>query len=219
MKRCLVFTVLAFAALALAQDKPYSLKGFVVGGSTLQEFKAQFHHCADTCDEKSQKKFGVSAKFAPFCSDDYPEARLTPGREDNSSAYTQAGLVYCQPYFPFEAQRGVQFTIADIPTTSQFEFFQGKLYRISATFYASSFTAMQEALTGKYGAPSVTTVEYQNAFGAKFTGSVATWDNSVSTMTLRQYGGTVEYSALLIEHKALAAQAEAAKPKHSSKDL
>jgi hypothetical protein len=212
-----IFPVLLFAVFALAQDKPYSLKGFVVGESTLQDFKAQFHHCADICDEKSQKQ--GFAKFAPFCSDDYPEARLTPGREDSSNAYTQSGLVYCQPHFPFEGQRSVQFTIADIPTTAQFDFYQGNLYRISATFYTSRFTAMQEAFSGKYGTPFVTIVEYQNAFGAKFTGSVATWDNSLSTIVLRQYGGSVEYSALLIEHKALAAQAETAKPKHSSKDL
>jgi len=219
MKRFLVFVVLMCAAFALAQGKPYSLKGFTLGESTLQDFKTQFHHCADTCEEKSQKKFGVPAKFAPFCSDDYPEAGLTPGTEDTSSAYARAGLVYCQPYFPFEAQRGLQFTIADIATTSQFDFYEGKLYRISATFYAAQFTAMQEALTGKYGTPSMTAVEYQDAFGAKFTGSVATWDNSVSMITLRQYGGSVEYSTLVVEHKALAAQAEEAKPKHSSKDL
>jgi hypothetical protein len=220
LKRFLVFAVLAFAASAFAQDKPYSLKGFTVGESALQDFKAQFHHCADTCDEKAQKKFGVAPKFAPFCSDDYPEARLTPGREDTSSAYTQAGLVYCQPYFPFEAQRGVQFTIADIPATTQFDFYQGKLYQISATFYSSRFTAMQEALTGKYGTPSsVTAVDYQNAFGAKFTGNVVTWENRVSTISLRQCSGSVEYSGLVLEHKALAAQAATAKPKQSSKDL
>ncbi len=222
MKRFFVFlALLAFAASACAQDKAFSVKGFTVGESTLQDFKAQFHHCADICDEKSQKKFGVPAKFAPFCSDDYPESRLTPGREGTSSAYTQAGLVYCQPYFPFEEQRGAQFTIADIPATTQFDFYQGKLYRISATFYISRFNAMQEALAGKYGPPSATTaVDYQNAFGAKFTGSVVIWDNSVSTIALRQYGsGSVEYSGLTIEHKALAAQAATAKPKQSSKDL
>lgn len=127
--------------------------------------------------------------------------------------------MYCQPYFPFEAQRGVQFTVADIPTTSRFDFFQGKLYRVTSAFYASSFTAMQEALTGKFGAPSITSAEYQNAYGAKLTGKIATWDNSISTITLRQYGGTVEYSALVMEHKDLAAQAETARPKHSAKDL
>jgi len=213
--------VLMLAASAFAQDKPYSLKGFTVGESTLQDFKAQFRHCADNCSDKAVKKYGVPPKFAPFCSDDYPEARLTPGREDTSSAYTQAGLVYCQPYFPFEEQRGLQFTIADIPATTQFDFYQDKMYRVSATFYASRFTAMQEALTGKYGTPSsITAVEYQNAFGAKFTGSVVTWDNNVSTITLRQYGGSsVEYSGLVVEHKALAAQAATAKPKQSSKDL
>jgi hypothetical protein len=222
MKRFTVFlAMLVFAASAFAQEKAFSLKGFTVGESALQDFKVQFHRCADNCDGMAVKTYGVPPKFAPFCSDDYPEGRLTPGGEATSAAYTQAGLVYCQPYFPFEAQRGVQFTIADIPATTQFDFYQGKLYRISGTFYASSFTAMQEALTGKYGAPSsVTAVDYQNAFGAKFTGSVLTWDNSLSTITLRQYGsGSVEYSGLVIEHKALAAQAATARPKQSSKDL
>lgn len=221
MKWLPTLALLATAAYAFAQDKPYSLKNFTVGESALEDFKAQFHHCADTCDEKAVKKYGVSPRFAPFCSDDYPEARLSPGREDTSSAYTQAGLVYCQPYFPFEEQRGLQFTIADIPATTTFDFYQGKLYQLSATFYASRFTAMQEALTGKYGTPSsITVIDYQNTFGAKADGSVVTWDNSVSTITLRQYGsGSVEYSGLAIVHKALAAQAVKAKPNQSSKDL
>jgi hypothetical protein len=182
--------------------------------------ETQFHHCADVCDEKAAKTYGTPPKFAPFCSDDYPDARLTPGREATSSAYTQAGSVYCQPYFPFEAQRGLQFTIAEIPATTQFDFYQGKLYQISAMFDASRFVAMQEALTGKYGSPSsVTAVDYQNAFGAKITRSVVTWDNSVATMCLRQYDGSVEYSGLVIENKALAARAATAKPKQSSNDL
>jgi hypothetical protein len=216
-----LLALLVLSPCTFAQDKPYSLKGFSVGEANLRDFKAQFRHCADICDDKAVKKYGVPPKFAPFCSDDYPEGRLTPGAEANSNAYTQAGLVYCQPYFPFEEQRDVWFTIADIPTTTQFEFYQNKLYRISATFYASRFAAMQEALAEKYGPPSsATSVEYQNAFGAKFTGSVVTWDNGVSTITLRQYGSnSLEYSGLLVEHKSLAVQAATAIPKQSSKDL
>ncbi len=214
---CIALLVLTVAASA--QGQPYSLKGFTVGGSTLQDFKTQFHHCADNCDAKAAKTYG--SKFAPLCSDDYPEARLTPGREDTSRSYTQAGLVYCQPYFPFEEQRGPLFSIADVPATTEFDFYQDKLYRISATFYAVRFAAMQEALTGKYGTPSsITAVDYQNAFGAKFTGSVVVWDNSISTITLRQYGShSVGFSGLVVEHKALAAQAAAARPKQPSKDL
>jgi hypothetical protein len=186
----------------------------------LQDFRTQFRHCADNCSDKAVKK-SSAPRFAPFCSDDHPEARLTPGREDASNAYTRAGLVYCQPYFSFEEQRGPLFTIVDIPATTRFDFYQDRLYRISATFYASRFTAMQEALTGKYGTPSsITAVDYQNTFGAKFTGSVVTWDNGTSVLTLRQYGsGSVENSGLVIEHKALAAQAAAARPKQPSKDL
>jgi hypothetical protein len=212
--------MLAFVASACAQDKPYSLKGFTVGESTLQDFKKQFHHCADNCDAKAAKMYG--SKFAPFCSDTENGAAVDAQGQyiKDVPAHTQTGLVYCHPYFPFEEQRGPLFTIADIPATTQFDFFQEKLYRLAATFYAVRFTSMQEALSGKYGAPaSVTTADYQNAFGAKYTGSVIIWDNGVSSITLRQYGGSLEYSALVIEHKALSAQAAAARPKQSSNDL
>jgi hypothetical protein len=80
LKRSLIFVaVLAFAASAFAQDKPYSLKGFTVGESTLQDFRTQFRHCADNCSDKAVKK-SSAPRFAPFCSDDHPEARLTPTR-------------------------------------------------------------------------------------------------------------------------------------------
>jgi hypothetical protein len=215
MKYFLIAVVVVLWPFAvLAQNTPYSLKGFTVGQSTLVDFKSQFHHCADGCDSKAPR-------FAPLCSDDYPTARLTPDREDTSSTYTQAGLVYCQPYFPFEEQSGPLFTIADIPAATHFDFYQDTLYRVSGTLYASRFSAMLEALSGKYGGPSSTTaVDYQNRFGAKITGSVAIWDNGVSTITLRQYGsGSTDYSTLVVEHKSLAGQAEAARPKHTSKDL
>jgi len=222
MKWSFVFlAVLAFTASAFAQDKPYSLKGFTVGESALQDFKTQFHHCAENC--KPGKKIGAPA-FAPFCSDtDDPVGRTFSGpvRAQDIPEHTRAGLVYCTPYYPFEERPGPLFTIADIPATTEFDFYQNKLYRISATFYAVRFTAMQEALTGKYGTPSsVTAVDYQNTFGAKFTGSVVTWDNSVSAITLSQFGGgSVEYSSLMIEHKALTGQAAKARPRQSSKDL
>jgi hypothetical protein len=173
------------------------------------------------CDAKAAKAFG--SKFAPFCSDTESGAAVDSQGQyvKDVPAHTKAGLVYCQPYFPFEEQRGPRFTIADIPATTEFDFYHDKLYRISATFYAVRFTAMQEALTGKYGTPSsVTAVGYQNPFGAKFIGSVVTWDNEVSAITLRQYGsGSVEYSSLVMDHKALAAQAATARPKQPSKDL
>jgi hypothetical protein len=170
MRRSFIFlAVLAFAASLSAQEKPYALKGFTVGESTLQDFKTQFHHCADNCDAKAAKAYG--SKFAPFCSDTESAAAVDSQGQyiKDVPAHTKAGLVYCQPYFPFEEQRGPRFTIADIPATTEFDFYQDKLYRISATFYAVRFTAMHEALTGKYGTPSsVTAVGYQNPFGAKW---------------------------------------------------
>jgi hypothetical protein len=215
-----LLAMLAFMPSAFAQEKPYSLKGFTVGESTLQDFKTQFHHCADNCSDKAAKQYGQ--KFAPFCSDTYNAAAVDSQRQfiQDVPAHTRAGLVYCQPYFPFEEQRVPLFTIADIPAATEFDFYQDKLYRIAATFYAVSFSAMQEAMAGKYGTPSsITTVEYQNSFAAKFTGTVVTWENTLSKMTLIQYSGSRDFSGLLIEHKALAAQAVTARPKQPSKDL
>ena len=78
---------------------------------------------------------------------------------------------------------------------------------------------MQEALSGKYGTPSSkTTVEYQNSYAAKFIGTVVTWENTLSKMTLTQYNGSKDFSGLVIEHKALAAQV-VMEPKQPSKDL
>jgi hypothetical protein len=218
----LFLLILAAVASAVAQQQPYKLKNFTLGESTLQEFKGQFHHCADNCTDKAVKKYGP-ARFAPFCSDTENGAAVdSNGRYiQDVPAHTRAGLVYCQPYFPFEQQGTPLFTIADIPAVTKFDFFQDKLYRISATFYASSFTAMQEALGSKYGAPvSTISVEYQNSFGAKFAGHIVSWDNGVSTIILREYGGSsMKFSGLVMEHKALAAQAEEAKPKRTSTDL
>lgn len=223
-----VVAVLLMHFLVSAEEQnnvaAYSLKGFVVGQSTLADFRSQFHHCAENCPDKVKRTNGTPV-FAPFCSDTEDAlGRTFRGNLEAQDipAHTRVGLVYCSPYFPFEElPRGPLFTIADTPATTEFDFYQGKLYRISASFYAVRFSAMQEAFTGKYGAPSSTTnVEYQNRFAAKITGIVVIWDNGVSTITLRQYGsGSTDYSTLVVEHKSLTAEAEAARPKHTSKDL
>ena len=209
--------VLTLASFLFGQDAPYSIKGFTVGETTLQDFKTQFHHCADNCDAR-----GWEPKFASFCSDTFSAAAVDADGHyiRDVPAHTQAGLVYCQPYFPFEQMRGQHFTIAEVPATTEFDFYQNKLYRVAATFYSASFSGMQGALSAKYGAPaSITTAEYQNAFGAKFSGTVATWENTVSKIILTQYSRSRDYSGLVIEHKALASQAASAIPKQIPKDL
>jgi hypothetical protein len=155
----------------IPQTSPYELKGFTLGVSTLAEFKSQFYRCADVCNEKEQKKYKVAAKFAPFSSDDHPETIRPPA---TNADWTKAGLVFCQPYYFFEQSRGQSFTIADIQTSAYFDFFQGRLYRISAAFLnygGSNFRSMLEAFASKYGPPtSQEQHEYQNGFGATFSG-------------------------------------------------
>src|SRR5258708_40036582 len=94
----LVVLIYLFAARALCQTvtetslgRPisYALKGSVLGQTTLEQFKAEFRHCADACDGKAAKTYGP--KFAPFCSDDYSRAHLTPDSADSSDLWTAAG--------------------------------------------------------------------------------------------------------------------------------
>jgi len=221
----IVATIILIATvwpLAFGESAPYELKGITLGVSTLAEFKTKFHHCADNCSEKLEKKY-YHSKFAPFCSDENPYSQQTPDRAQDAEPWTKAGLVFCQPYYPFEGFQGKYFTIADINTTACFEFFQEKVYRISAAFLnagGTNFKAMLEALTSKYGpATSQETREYQNSFGAKISGRVITWDNGVSKIVLTEFGADKDTSAVEFTHTALQSEAEKAAPKHSSKDL
>jgi hypothetical protein len=204
----------------ISQSAPYELKGFTVGVSTLAGFKAKFHHCADVCADKEQKRSKMPARFAPFCSDDYPDVIRPPL---TNADWTKAGLVFCQPYYFFEQARGQSFTIADIETTAYFDFFQSRLYRISAAFVnygGTNFKSMIEAFTTKYGTPtSQENREYQNAFGAKFTGRIVTWDNSTSTIVISEIGADKDTSAVEFSHTQLKKEADSAAPKKSSKDL
>jgi hypothetical protein len=202
------------------QNTPYELKGFTVGVSTLTEFKAKFHHCADVCTDKEQKKYKVAARFAPSCSDDNPDGVRPPA---TNADWTKDGFVFCQPYLFFEQSRGQSFTVAEIETTAYFDFFQGRLYHISAAFLnngGSNFKSMLEPFTGKYGAPtSQENHEYQNAFGAKFTGLIVVWDNSASRIVMSEIGADRDTSAVEFTHAQLKKKAEAAEPKKTSKDL
>lgn len=212
MKRHTPLVVLLGLVLLVGQSsaqQAYTLKGFTLGESTLADFKAQ-------------KQYG--AEFKPFCSDDSPLARLTPDRADSSSSWTQAGFVFCRPYVPLEVSHSGQFfTVADISTTPYFDFFQGKLYRISAAFFnygGVNFKAMRKALTEKYGAPAKEIpTEYQNPFGAKLAGLMVTWDNGVSTIELTEFNGSRDASLVTFTHKQMAIDAAAAAPKKASKDL
>jgi len=213
-------TSLAQNAQDIPQSTPYELKSFTVGVSTLTEFKTRFYHCADACTDKEQKKYKVAARFAPSCSDDNPGGIRAPA---TNADWTKAGFVFCQPYYFFEQSRGKSFNIADIETTAYFDFFQGRLYHISAAFLnygGGNFKSMLEAFTGKYGAPTTQeNHDYQNAFGAKFTGLIVVWDNSTSRIVISEIGADKDTSAVEFTDTQLKKEADAAAPKKTSKDL
>lgn len=206
MRKLIIALLIAATAKLHGQTVPYELKGFVVGESTLSDFKTKFHHVPNG-----------DKRVAPLCSDDFPEARLTPGREERSDSYTKAGLVYCQPYFPFE---GPLFTVADVPTTAEFDFYNSRLFSISASFLHVAFDHIKGAFIAKYGAAtSETNKDYQNRLGAKFTGRVLAWDNGVSVIELEEYSSSLDISGVRFTHKVLSKEAGKAKPQPSTKDL
>jgi hypothetical protein len=128
--------------------------------------------------------------------------------------------VFCQPYFPFEASKGLTYTIADVPTGARFSFFQGKLYAIDASFAADQFSRIKDALKAKYGPPtSEEKKEYQNGFGATYSGGVVVWDNPVSSITLVERCTNLNSSCVMLQHKALGKAVEAAKPTGTSTDI
>ena len=215
--KTVVIALLILLGSAAAQE-PYGLKGFVVGKSTLEEFKKEFQHCADNCTAKQQRKYGA-ARMAPFCSDtDLGAASSLP--LSDRELHLKAGLVYCQPYFPFESFNGTKWTIADVPVTAYFEFYQGTLYKFSAAFPSSGFSLMRSAFEKKYGTPAKVDVhEYQNGYGAKYQGAVVVWDNGVSRIELMEVIRSKDESGVMFSHAQMAAAAANAAPKHKSDDL
>jgi hypothetical protein len=123
-------------------------------------------------------------------------------------------LVTCKIFFPFEEREGPKSTVANVPVVLLFDFVDGKLYKIQASFRQEVFDKMRTAFTEKYGEPNVgETKTYQNAFGAGFTGQSLLWNNGVSSILLLERAIDLKTSMLMFLHASLGKEAKARKPK------
>jgi hypothetical protein len=190
------------------EPEPYELKGNRLGMS-LSDFKTRYFH-VPTGDTRP----------GPFCSDAYPDgfSRRTKLHDtaalDAVKADTAAGLVTCKIFFPYEEMEGPKSTVANVPVVLLFDFVDGKLYRIGASFRQEVFDRVRAAFTEKYGEPNLAeTKTYQNAFGATFAGQIILWSNGLSSIQLTERGIDLNTSTLTFLHTSLAKEAEARKPK------
>jgi hypothetical protein len=188
-------------------NEPFDLKGDRLGMS-LKEFKAKYTRKVEGHNES-----------APFSSETRPRQELPTLLAE--SWHTDAGIVNCSITFPFEAFRGNAPTIADVKTELLVHHFvDGKLYRITAWLPHDGYLKVKMGLIAKEGDPDrEETSTYQNSFGATFTGESLTWTNAVSTITLTERFGRLDTSALVFEHRELAAMVHSRTPAPTDEDL
>lgn len=171
---------------SVAQDEAYELKGDKLG-MTLAEFKE---------------------KYARFTSDGRQDLPLSSdqsfgGRADLRAEawHRPAGIVHARVDRPEEENSP---TVAGVKTDLLlYQFVDGKLYRISASFPTDMFHVVSEALTTKYHLPSRETKQPRELV----------WENPTSLIVLTR--GTVHPrtpSELHLVHKELLATAEGRAP-------
>jgi hypothetical protein len=178
--------------LALAGEL-YELKGDRLGMS-LEEFKAKYHRVVKGTDHP-----------APACS-----------KEED-------GFVTCTTIFMFEQikDESVAPTIAGVPTDSLlYEFMDGTLFRISASFSKSNYTTVRDGFIAKYGKPSnVKMLSVQNKMGGQFPSTETRWLNGLSSIILVERSYRLDNSSMLMEHIALSKAASFRSSKSSADDL
>jgi hypothetical protein len=185
-------------------EKPYDLKGDRLGMS-LQAFKANH-----------RRVFNAGKLYeAPFCSDGRDDAARESGPIETMGEepwHPKAKVVNARITFPFEdSERGTNYGSSYVPALAgvktkhhHYSFVDGRLYEIYYAFPQSRFAQIQEAMVTTYGKPkSVDVKEYQNGFGAKFTGKVCIWDNGTSNIVLMERFGDLKTSGLMLTHKEL----------------
>lgn len=103
-------------------------------------------------------------------------------------------------------------TIANARAETDYMFFDGQLYFIYSLFSQEDFDDVKQAFLDKFGEPhdsKVKVKEYQNGFGARFTGESLEWSYGVSFIRLEERGLRLDTSTVAFMHYALLERAEA----------
>lgn len=102
-----------------------------------------------------------------------------------SSSANKVGIIRCGDDRKIRTPVGVTL-VSDLT----YEFNQGKLVIISFDFPSETYLALREAFKSKYGAPdSLSKADYQNGFGARWSGEVALWTRGDTSLGLSEGAG------------------------------
>jgi hypothetical protein len=153
----------------------------------------------------------TSAAWAdPF---DFKGLKLGTARNDVSEAHR---LFYCQApsstalYDEMCAIAGPIFnTVAEVAVKDPViaGFLGGKLFSLSFTIAAGSYSEVFDAVVARYGAPFKHSEEpFQTRGGLKAVNAIAVWRQGDSTITLRKYGGSIDTGSIIYSLETDAAE-------------
>lgn len=70
-------------------------------------------------------------------------------------------------------------------------YYEGRLFSVIGIFDTDEYLTILRAFTQKYGAPTMSSEDWQNRAGAKFSNDVATWRFRGGTLRLQRLGGRI----------------------------
>ena len=198
--------VVTIALAAPVKAEPYDLRGFKLG-MTLEEFKAFPFPDAE-------KHSGLHI----LCTGE-PRAQDTSGafHLDVTGAQAKTGLIRCKHFGPRRLHtmvviQEVTLNVAGVQAFTDFEFLPAgddsrdlRLFRINVHSNMMNWDQFWAAYMGKFGKPTV--VEngvVQNAYGATFSKTVATWNNEESRIVLEQRSSSLKTMKIMYVHDAMA---------------
>jgi hypothetical protein len=176
-------------------SQPFGLKGDVLG-ETIEEFRARNERVI-TLGTLGQERAKVDpdlprTKKLPQCTNSIAVGNLSWDVRELTDEEKRAGVIRCIAALSLDDDPDFEDnpTIANVRAyRTVYYFFHQRLYMIKSTLPASEYPVLRSAFIDKYGTPSVSAAEYQNSFGAKFSGEKLLWENSVSGMSLGQRDG------------------------------
>lgn len=79
-------------------------------------------------------------------------------------------------------------------------YYEGRMFMVIGIFDTGEYLTILRAFTQKYGAPTVSSEDWQNRAGATFSNDVATWRFSGGTLQLRRLGGRINQGSFEFIH-------------------
>lgn len=189
--------ILAFALTASpAAAQSFDFRGYALG-STVDEFRAR----------PAPSGWRGGSTHAVCSDNETNQSWLTP-----SSDLVAAGVVNCgfvERIGTSIVRAGMPLTPLDHSATVRFSFYEDRLFRIETYMDAFVAGAIEEALTAKFGRPTMMNEgRFQTRAGAVFPQMVHVWRRDLQSVTMTTPDLTTERMSVIYLDEAAAADVE-----------